>query len=219
MQLRTAALLVMIGILLTSLIRLMGTFLPDVLAAPGPVLLTIILQLLSDMAMITFFIVFRTSAYTNSNSGLSTAATIGATGAAVGMLVPLKGLLFHTKVLVFLPLLLTRSLQLLAPLITIISILYFLVVLLPEATVRGNRRLVAGIQIGLGGAALFLLMHLLVVLNFVIHYQFNWLSQISHWVALATLPFIVTATLALLYFFFIIWSETEKPRINTDKHE
>ena len=213
MKLRNAALLVLIGTLLTSLIRLLGTFLPDVLVTPGPVLFTIILQLLTDMVMITFFILFRSSTYINGNSRLSTAATIGAAGAAVGMLVPLKHLLFHTNAFFYLPLMLTRGLQLLAPVITIISLLYFLVVFLPEATARGSKRLVSGIQIGLGGAALFLLMHLLVIIHFVIHYRFNWLSQISNWVALATLPLIILATFALLCFFFVIWRDTDRPQI------
>ena len=217
MKLRTAALMVMAGILLTSMIRLVGTFLPDIVATPNRALFVIILQLLADLAMITFFIVFRSSEYINGNSRLNTASSIAATGAAVGMLVPLKGLLFHLNVLFYLPLLLTRSLQLLAPLITIISLLYFLVVLLPEATARGNKRLVTGIQIGLGGAALLLLMHLLVIFHFAIHYRFNWLSQISNWVALATLPLIIAATFALLYFFFVIWSEKRKPLMNDSR--
>ena len=94
---------------------------------------------------------------------------------------------------------------------TVICLIYFLVVFLAAAIECEHRRLVAGARAGLAGSILFLLLHLLVIMNFVIHYRFNWLSQISQWVFLATMPVVIAATAALLFFFFTIWKNDAIP--------
>ncbi|MBC8478348.1 MAG: hypothetical protein ISR91_03160 [Candidatus Delongbacteria bacterium] len=213
MRLQTAALLVMLVILLEFVIRLGGTLWPALFTDPFPVLCSLSLSLLGDLALLTFFSLFRTTTHCANSPRLQLATSLAAAGAVVGLLVPLKALLFHARAFVFLPLLLTRGLELLAPPLAIISLLFFLVTFLQEADTRGNRKLALGIRYGLTGAGLLLFLHLLVILNFVIHYYFSRLSQVSHMVALVTLPLVTAGTFSLFYFFLVVWrAEDEAER-------
>jgi len=90
----------------------------------------------------------------------------------------------------------------LVPIISSVFHLIFFIALAKNLDMTEEPRLRKPIRSIIIGNGIFICLHSIVLINFIVTHRFEWLEHMSRVVAVATVPVIISAILFMLYFYY-----------------
>ncbi|MCP4203879.1 MAG: hypothetical protein GY769_18330 [bacterium] len=201
MNLRPVTLAVIVGICCVFFLRTLATFLPGASQGASMAWTAIIVHLLSDLAALLFFVGFFRQIARVERRTLRQVSMLAAAGAAVALLPSLRALLQVLQIGVFSPLARSPLVAPLAPLLSALTVVLFFAVYRRDMDETERPRLRGGATTALAGAAVIVLLNLIVLGFYLQSGELRWLTQRSTAVALLSLPIVAAAVAAILNFF------------------
>ena len=202
MDLKRATLLVIAGMCFTFVLRLLGTIVPGGYGSLLIARLSVLVYLLSGIAVVLFFVFFHREYVRENQPDLRNAAALAAIGAGASTLIHLKGVwqVFSIRLLpgAFIA---SHWMELLFPVFGLATALYFFVVLRRETKVSADAIIERASFFAIIGYAIFVVMQAVTVVNYFATGQFRWVSEQSRAISIGFFPFVLVGFLAILYFF------------------
>jgi len=204
--LKKATLFTMIGISYIFLLRLIGTFYPQVFRKNILLVqVTGILLFLALLAIVFFFIFFLREYLTKEQIKLKNATRLALAGSIAMLLPHLKGLLaaFNVSILSFLSKF--HSIDPMVPWINSILVLIFFIVFYKDILNKEQKNLKKPIFLAVVGAALTILVRSFTLFKYFYSQEVRWFADLSKKPAIILIPIVVISFATIFYFFFIFY--------------
>lgn len=205
-KLKTLTLLVIVATVYMFILRTMGTILPGLFMNLTLARVTTVLNLLSSLALLFFFIFFRSEYAIDNREGLKKAAAYGITGAFAAVILDLKGI-FAVFSSHFVPGSAgSRYLDAILPAVAGILIMLFFIIFYRTIDKPALKRISLVAMIASIIAAITTVFTLF---NYVLSGQFRWLSDFAVENIIVFLPIYAFVSLAFFMFFLVFHRELE----------
>jgi len=201
LDLKRITFILIISSVASFLIRVAGTLYPFVFQNVWVVKLTISTHAFFILVHLYFFICFSRSYALDREKSLKTGSFLAITGSFLVAFIYLKNfcLVFDLDLI---PLSLRNHyFDAIIPLAGSLLQLLFFIIFKKVQSQEEYRVLNRPLSSAIIGVGIFIALHVIVLMNFLIFGKFNWLEHMSRPVAVGTVPIIVIAAMLILYFY------------------
>jgi len=212
--LKKVTLFTMIGISYIFLLRLIGTFYPQIFRKNILLVqVTGILSFLALLAMVFFFIFFLREYLTKEQIKLKNVTILALVGSIAMLLLHLKGLLavFNVNILSFLSKL--PPIDPLVPWINSILVLIFFIVFYKDILNKEQKNLKKPIFLAVVGTALTILVRSFILFKYFYSQEVRWFADLSKKLAIILIPIVVISFATIFYFFFIFYKHSGESKL------
>lgn len=202
MSLKKATLIVAIGILLSFSIRIFGIFFTEVFKNIVVVKATIIVNTFFMLFQSLFWFLFFFE-YTSTKNQNFKIACVGVMAANVSItLIYLKNLMLVFVIDYRLPsFLYSPWYDAAVPFTSSIIHLYFFIIFKKSISGEERRNLNGALISIIAGTTIFLILHSIVLFNFLLSSELRWIEHMPRFIAVGTVPLLFTAVLLILNFY------------------
>ncbi len=202
MSLKKATLIVAIGILLSFSIRIFGTLFTEIFKYAFVVKTTIIFNTFFIFFQVLFWLLFFFE-YASTKKQNFKNACIGVIAASVSIsLIYLKNFILAFNIDYRLPFFLYSPwYDALVPLISSIIHLHFFIAFKKSISGEERKKLNGALVSVISGTSVFLILHSIVLINFLISSELQWLEHMPRIIAVGTVPLLFIAVLLILNFY------------------
>ncbi|MBN2542447.1 hypothetical protein JXI42_06230 [bacterium] len=219
MKLKRITLFVIITISYSFILRAFGTFIPGLFCSPVIAKTIQLLLMISDAAILLFFIYFRREYVKEEQRQLKNAAVLSIVGMAAILLVQVKNFVsglstFMAKVFQFSPylfrLLKTSFADAFIPFAASIFVLIFFILFYKTACHGRSKRLSRALLFAIIGASFAVLLRVYVLVTSIIAKQIMWFTHYPMTISILLTPILFITFAANLYFLIVFYKELGK---------
>lgn len=219
MKLKTATLLAIIGMCYMFLSRTVGTIVPGLFRNLAVTQVSVVLSLLSGVALVVFFMSFYKFYIREEQGQLYNATVLAVIGSAAMLVLYIKGLF-----IVFAPLrmqlygispMLMEELskpsffEAILPWFSAILMLVFYMTFYKESTDPSQFRLQKAASYAVIGAVIGVLLRTLMVVGHIFSSEVLWFTDVTRGVGIILVPVLVISFAAIIYFYLVFYSEQQ----------
>ena len=203
MYLKKITLIVIIAIICSFSIRTFGTVFPQIFQNIHMAKGTVLVNTFFILSHLSFWLIFYREYASAKDVILKKTCLLPVIGSFAVSLLYLKKLPFVFDMEIVFPLfLMSPYVDAFVPLISSILSLIFFVVFKNSIELEEERMLRKPILSMIGGISIFLVLHLIVLVNFIATDAFKWLEHMPRAVAVGTVPLIVIVVFLILHFYY-----------------
>jgi hypothetical protein len=201
MDLRKITGLLIVSFIASFLIRTTGTFFPVIFTNPYVVKVSIVVNSLFMLLHLLFYAFFLRQYVANGRQIMRTASVLAIIGSCFVAFIYIKNfcLVFELDII---PLsLMNHHFDAILPLASSLLYLLFFAMFKTAQSQKEFGRLDRPISLAIIGSAIFSILHLVVLINFLKSHKFTWLEHMPRNIVMSTVPLIALATILILYFY------------------
>lgn len=216
MDLRRITYVLMISLGLSFFVRTTGTLFPNIFLSEAIVKFTIVVNTFFILVHVLFYVFFLKEYSANRSLVLKAGSVFAIVGSLLVAFIYIKNFCLVFDLDVIPSSLRNHYFDAIIPLVSSIFHLLFFSIFKKVQSQEEVEALNRPISSALTGIGIFIVLHLIVLINFLKLEKFNWLEHIHRTVAVGTIPFIMLAGIFLLYFylrFYQFLSEQRKKSI------
>lgn len=202
MDLKKITSILIVSLAASFFIRVTGTLFPSIFQNVYAVKLTTVINTFFILVHLIFFICFLRFYAANRAQALKTASIIAIIGSFSVVFIYVKNFCLVFDLYLFPPILMSHYFDAFIPFASSLFHLLFFVIFKKVQTQEEIEILNGPILSAIIGNAIFIVLHLIVLINFLKFHRFNWLEHIPRIVAVGTLPFIALAAILILHFYY-----------------
>lgn len=201
MGLRKITYILIISFIAAFLIRTIGTLFPHVFKNIYVVKVSIIVNTFFIIVHFLFWVFFLTEYASNRQQILRTGIILAIIGTLAIACIYIKNLCLVFEIEVIPLFLMNPYFDAFIPLISSLFHFLFYYIFKKVQTRDEYRVLNLPIISAMIGIVVFMALHLIVIINFLIFQKFDWLEHMPRIIAMSTIPFIAFSTILILYFY------------------
>ena len=203
MSLKKITCILIIAIICSFSIRIVGTLFPQMFQNIHMVKGTILVNTFFVLFHLLFWLIFYRDYVSAKDAVLKKTCLLPVIGSFAAALLYLKKLSFVFDTEIAFPLFLMNPyVDAFVPAVASIFSLIFFVTFKNSIEREEERMLKKPILSMIGGISIFLLLHLIVLVNFIATGVFEWLEHMPRVLAISTVPLIVIAVFLILHFYY-----------------
>ena len=201
MNLRKITYILIVSLIASFLLRTTGTLFPHIFQYSSVVKVTIVINIIFILAHAFFYVYFLKEYAANRQQILKTGSILAIIGSFSVALIYIKNfcLVFGLDVL---PLIFMDAyFDVIIPLVSSLFHLLFFSIFKKVQSQDEYRILSRPVSSAIIGVVIFIVLHLIVLVNFLKLHKFNWLEHMPRNIAIGTIPLFVFAAIFILYFY------------------
>jgi len=203
MYLRKITLILIISIIASFSIRTFGTVFPQVFKNVLVVKATVLINAIFILSHLSFWLFFYQEYISLKKPSLKKICVLAIIGSFAVSMIYMNKIPFVLGLKVQLPLFfLNPYYDAFVPVISSSLHLIFFLALAKNLDMTEKARLRNPIRSIIIGNSIYICLHLIVLINFIVTHRFEWLEHMSRVVAVGTVPVIISAVLFMLYFYY-----------------
>lgn len=205
MDLRKIILLLIASFIASFLIRTVGTLFPVIFQNIYVVKSSVIVHTLFMLVQLLFYVYFYKEYAANRQSTLKTGNILAIIGSILVAFLYIKNVCLVFELDIIPLFLMNHYVDMGLPLAGSLLYLLFFGMFKRVQSQREHEVLDRPLSLAMIGTAIFMALHLVVLIRFLTLHYFNWLEHMPRTIAVGTIPFIVFAAISILYFYVIFY--------------
>jgi len=208
-NLKLATLLVIIGISYNFVLRITGSFFPDIFKILIVAQVTNTMSLIANLTIVFFFVSFYNDYVHKEQMRLKKATGLAIAGSLLMLLVNIKGLLLVFNISSYLSSYQVRShyIETIIPWVSSIFILIFFIIFYKETVLDKLIKLKKAILLAIIGSSIGMLYRAFILINYLYSYKIIYSIELSITIVIILLPIFIFSFITSLYFFFCFYKE------------
>jgi hypothetical protein len=207
--------ILIVSLIASFFVRITGTLFPVIFQNLYIVKLAIVINTFFIIVHLLFFICFLRSYATNREQSLKIVSFLSIIGSIAVAFIYVKNFCLVFKLDIFPLFLMNYTFDAIIPLASSLIHLLFFYTFKKVQTQAEYKMLDRPIVSAIIGIGIFIVLDLIVLVNYLKSHKFAWLEHMHRMVAVGTLPFIALAAVLILYFYYKFYQFVSFKRVNT----
>lgn len=205
MDLRKITLLLIVSFIASFLIRTIGTLFPLIFQNIYTVKVTIVVNTFFIVMQFLFYVYFLKEYAANRQKMLRTGSVLAMIGSFLVAFIYIKHFFLVFKADIIPLSLMNHHFDAILPLASSVLYVLFFGMFKKVQSQKEHKMLDKPLSSAIIGVGIFIVLHVIVFINFLKFHKFIWLEHMSRNIAVGTLPVIVIAALLVLYFYITFY--------------